>query len=99
MDVPLLSQNQCSRALNGRLPYKESYLCVEGESKKGTCKGDGGAPLMIIHEDKENKVINWYQVGVVSHGIACGVLNLPAVYTKVSQYFNWIAIVLSEYGT
>ena len=34
-------------------------------------------------------------IGVVSHGIGCGLPNFYGVYTEVSYYLSWIA---EQYG-
>ena len=34
-------------------------------------------------------------IGVVSHGIGCGLPNFYGVYTEVSYYLSWIA---EKYG-
>lgn len=102
VDVPIISQDMCDR-LNSNysrsLPPKLRFLCVEGELGKGACQGDSGAPLMRIYEDNQTQSIKWYQDGIVSYGIGCGREGVPAVYTKVSVYSDWISNVILEYGT
>jgi secreted trypsin-like serine protease len=64
-------------------------LCA-GDSRnwaKDTCQGDSGGPLQIIHPN--NSCI--YQViGITSFGKGCATINIPAVYTRVSHYVQWI---------
>ncbi len=55
---------------------------------KGTCQGDGGAPLQITLED--NPCVH-YVVGLTSFpGAGCGIENSPGIYTRVSEYIDWI---------
>lgn len=34
--------------------------------------------------------INYYQQGIVSYGIGCGRAGIPAVFSRVSHYVDWI---------
>ncbi|KAH8022997.1 hypothetical protein HPB51_009601 [Rhipicephalus microplus] len=47
-------------------------------------KGDSGGPAMQMHEDRV------VLAGIVSWGEGCGRKGLPGVYTRVSQYLDWI---------
>lgn len=47
-------------------------------------QGDGGGPLVC------NLQGTWYLAGIVSWGIGCGQHDVPGVYTKISQYSDWI---------
>lgn len=64
-----------------------AQLCA-GQPKGGadSCQGDSGGPLVKI-----NTRGCPYQVGVVSWGIQCAVEDAPSVYTRVSQYAEWIS--------
>ncbi|KAH8250408.1 hypothetical protein KR026_012380 [Drosophila bipectinata] len=63
----------------------ESQLCAGGEFYKDSCDGDSGGPLM-----REGFNNAWYQEGVVSFGNRCGLEGWPGVYTRVSDYVDWI---------
>lgn len=71
-----------------------NMICAGVPSGKRTsCSGDSGGPLVIKQENGK-----WLQVGIVSWGLKplhadghCGFENLYAVYTRVSNYYDWIA--------
>ena len=50
-------------------------------------------PLMQI-DAKSNKAT---LIGVVSFGYACGRIDYPAIYTRVSNYLPWIKEVMNQY--
>lgn len=71
--------------LSGNLK-KDQHLCAGGEQGKDSCKGDSGGPLMA----REDELSPWTLVGVVSGGTArCGI-GAPGIFTRVTQYDQWI---------
>ena len=92
MGVPGANFDQCSdtylRSSGVRLT--KSQLCAGGEEGKDSCQGDSGGPLM--GQDLSNPLQPyWYLVGVVSFGpTPCGAESWPGVYTRVSDYIDWI---------
>lgn len=62
-----------------------AQICA-GRRDTDSCQGDSGGPLI-----KVNKNGCPYQIGVVSWGVKCAVEDTPSVYTRVSQYADWIA--------
>ncbi|KAK4881826.1 hypothetical protein RN001_005145 [Aquatica leii] len=65
-----------------------TQICAGSHKEaKDTCQGDSGGPLQIVHP----QVFCMYSiVGITSFGKACGVANVPGVYTRVSNYIDWI---------
>lgn len=48
------------------------------------CQGDSGGPLMMRVDTR------WVQLGIVSFGNKCGEPGYPGVYTRLSEYVEWI---------
>merc|ERR1711862_645112 len=53
----------------------------------GTCKGDGGSPLVCPSKYDPNTYV---QAGIVAWGIGCGEQGTPGVYADVSKATCWI---------
>ena len=60
-------------------------VCI-GSARTGrdSCQGDSGGPL--VRQEGGAKVL----VGIVSNGYGCAYKDLPAAYTRVSAYIEWI---------
>ena len=54
-----------------------------------SCSGDSGGPLVYeSSDDDDNK--KYFQIGILSYGTrTCGI-GIPAVYTRVIPYLQWI---------
>lgn len=97
-----LPQKPVEAAYRSFLPVRvpmltENMLCAGVASgEKTSCQGDSGGPLLIKDDNG-----NWLQIGIVSFGAnagmianvlpRCGVPNTYSTYTRVANYFNWIA--------
>ena len=62
-----------------------SQLCAAGfQNGMDTCKGDSGGPLVCDVDGR------WTLTGVVSFGLFFGEKDIPGVYTRVTEYLDWI---------
>ena len=52
---------------------------------KSGCHGDSGGPLVV--KDNTN---TWTLAGITSWGNVCGGVKQPAIYTRVSYFYDWI---------
>lgn len=91
VDVPIVAHNAC-------LPFYEDSLnqplmvCAGGTPLGGrdSCQGDSGGPLFV---SRGNQPV---QAGVVSFGVGCARPGIPAVYTRLTGYANWISGIVSN---
>ncbi|CAN5470988.1 hypothetical protein BH23ACT9_BH23ACT9_01750 [soil metagenome] len=97
VDVNVQDFGPCSadyEAASGLPLNPDTMICVgnptpdPGNPGNDSCQGDSGGPLISTIDGRD------VQFGVVSFGGECGV-DLPGVYTKVSNYTDWINGVIS----
>ncbi|XP_078055149.1 transmembrane protease serine 5-like [Mustelus asterias] len=92
--VPLVSTERCNSSCMYNGAISPRMLCAGyKEGKVDACQGDSGGPLVC-----EN-VQAWHLTGVVSWGIGCAEANHPGVYTKVSEFLDWIYSVIEPLDT
>lgn len=85
--LPGQDMNQCAKAYRKRLDFFiDSQLCVGGDRRKDSCRGDSGGPLMMVAENR------WQLMGIVSYGsVHCGLGGVPGIYTRVGSFLQWAA--------
>ncbi|XP_034041443.1 hyaluronan-binding protein 2-like [Thalassophryne amazonica] len=90
-DVTLINQEKCSEKNIYGSSLDSSMFCA-GHLQGGAdaCQGDSGGPLTCM----QNNVHVVY--GLVSWGDECGKANKPGVYTRVTQFHNWIKSKIQE---
>ncbi|KAG1696671.1 Clotting factor B [Nymphon striatum] len=92
--IPITSNNHCNESymkIRALRDYPQgitpNIICAgEKNGGKDACQGDSGGPLMIWDEFRGHIL-----VGVVSNGFQCARPGFPGVYTRVTEYLNWIA--------
>nr|XP_042141785.1 hepatocyte growth factor activator isoform X3 [Peromyscus maniculatus bairdii] len=83
--VPLVADHKCSSPEVYGADISPNMLCAGYfDCKSDACQGDSGGPLVC----EKNGVA--YLYGIISWGDGCGRLNKPGVYTRVSNYVDWI---------
>ena len=81
----LVDQSDCAKVPGYRKTLNPGVLCVAaGDAREqDSCQGDSGGPLT------RQRVL----VGLVSTGEGCGQSGVPALYTNVAFYADWIKAV------
>lgn len=88
LQVPVAEKSACSsRFRTASVTLRSTQLCAGGEARKDSCNGDSGGPLMTTFRNDSGQ---WYVEGVVSFGTQCGTQGWPGIYTRVSDYIEWI---------
>ncbi|RXN03469.1 transmembrane protease serine 9-like protein [Labeo rohita] len=83
VDVPVVGNMKCNCLYGGSITG--NMMCAGPlEGGKDSCQGDSGGPMVIKQGSR------WIQAGVVSFGQGCAEPNYPGVYSRVSNYQNWI---------
>lgn len=85
LQLPIFDFTKCKEKFKTKgVEISDYQLCAGGEFMKDSCDGDSGTGLMSFNGN------NWSLDGIVSFGYLCGLEGWPAIYTKVSAYFEWI---------
>ncbi|NXH22069.1 CTRL protease, partial [Bucco capensis] len=85
--LPLISQSRCMQYWGNRIT--SSMLCAGGVGAS-SCQGDSGGPLVYRNGNV------WTLIGIVSWGTTDCNVNTPAIYTRVSQFRNWIDSIVAQ---
>nr|XP_018917962.1 PREDICTED: serine proteinase stubble [Bemisia tabaci] len=93
VSVPVINNSVCEtmyRSAGFIEHIPEIFICA-GWRKGGfdSCEGDSGGPMVIQRPDKR-----WLLAGVISWGIGCAEPNQPGVYTRISEFRDWINQIL-----
>jgi len=88
VDITVATNEDCSNIWSaGRWPIRDTNICA-GDPRKSACNGDSGGPLFLAENGR------FSQIGVVSWGPSnCGVPGFLGVYSRVSEYKDWIKSV------
>ncbi|XP_031516408.1 chymotrypsin-like elastase family member 2A [Papio anubis] len=83
----------CSRFFWWGSTVKTSMICAGGDGKISSCYGDSGGPLNCQASDGR-----WEVHGIVSFGFrfSCNFYHKPSVFTRVSNYIDWINSVIAN---
>ncbi|XP_078580459.1 chymotrypsinogen A-like [Branchiostoma floridae x Branchiostoma japonicum] len=86
VELPVIERSLCAQAYN---TFSFNQLCAGDWDNGGidTCQGDSGGPL-VCQKDGNG---SWYLAGVTSFGGGCALEQSPGVYSKVTDFLDWIS--------
>ncbi|KAI8042965.1 hypothetical protein M5D96_004289 [Drosophila gunungcola] len=98
VELPIVDGSTCEQQLKPtKLGYgfqlPQSLICAGGEPNQDACIGDGGSALFCPVEGQK-----YVQAGIVSWGMGCGLENVPATYTNVPLFIDWIEEKLLDFN-
>ncbi|MEY9363576.1 secreted trypsin-like serine protease [Bradyrhizobium yuanmingense] len=93
VNVPIVSQQDCRAAYTPKYDIQaKAHICAGYmPGGKDSCFGDSGGPL-IVRAGPTGALL----VGIVSFGEGCARPNQPGVYTRVSNYVDWITSTIEQ---
>ncbi|ELU11101.1 hypothetical protein CAPTEDRAFT_131401 [Capitella teleta] len=91
VELPIVATEKCDDLYNTKIGPKR--LCA-GYSlgEKGICRGDSGGPLVC----QRTKGGPYFQEGIASFTASVNSGNYPGVFTRVSEYTDWIIKTIKE---
>lgn len=90
--LPIWDDNDCRDSYGDTL-FEGTICAGYQDGQTGSCQGDSGGALVV-----EGGPSGFIQVGIVSFGYGCARPNYPTVYTRVSDYYDWIFEAVESMG-
>ncbi|ALC40948.1 CG18735, partial [Drosophila busckii] len=87
VEVPVLSQQECRNSSYGPDKITDNMICAGNveQGGKDSCQGDSGGPMHVMGASQAFQL-----AGIVSWGEGCAKPGSPGVYTRVSNFNDWI---------
>ncbi|CAL7934482.1 unnamed protein product [Xylocopa violacea] len=93
VQIPVVSNAVCKEAYSKFKQAVIDYrvLCAGyARGGKDACQGDSGGPLMLPQKLADGRSYTYYQIGVVSYGHGCAEAGYPGIYTRVTEFLDFI---------
>ncbi|XP_039189334.1 acrosin-like [Crotalus tigris] len=92
-EVSLVARSECNSSEQYSTLIREEHLCaVSDDPNKGSCRGDGGGPLMCRTPHTER----YWLIGLNSWGTGCSSGKSPGVFTSTQSFLTWIKDILAN---
>ncbi|XP_026316322.1 serine proteinase stubble [Hyposmocoma kahamanoa] len=94
VQVPVINNTACE-AMYRAAGYNEHipniFICAGWKTGgSDSCEGDSGGPMVVQRSRDKRFVLG----GIISWGIGCAEPNQPGVYTRISEFRDWINQIL-----
>ncbi|KAG5681018.1 hypothetical protein PVAND_010484 [Polypedilum vanderplanki] len=93
-EVPIVSNESCRNAYYDYVITKNMFCA--GGLRRDTCSGDSGGPILCRDSKRSNKP--WTVFGITSFGDGCGKKNKFGIYTKITNYVDFIWSIVNCNG-
>lgn len=92
--VPILDSTVCGNwySVNGITIYSTQVCAGYQTGGIDTCQGDSGGPLACYDSSAASYILH----GITSFGIGCALSQKPGVYTRVSEYSDWMLTTMNN---
>lgn len=89
-EIAIIDSRTCNSSFANSIT--DNMICAGGmiANKRDACSGDSGGPLHLEVDDHTTLI------GVVSFGNDCATSGFPGIYTRVSNYYDWILDNIDE---
>jgi len=90
--IQVVGNKECKERFSkfNNVDIGDTKICARDVNDKiDACQGDSGGP-MVIQKRGDDKKYRYHLIGVVSFGYRCAVKGFPGVYTRVTEYDQWI---------
>nr|XP_056716820.1 transmembrane protease serine 5 [Euleptes europaea] len=94
MNVPakLMGTQKCNRSCAYAGELTTRMLCADYlDESTDACQSNSAGPLICQHEQ------TWHLVGIGSWGSRCAMPRRPGIFTKVTEFLDWIHHVMETY--
>lgn len=88
--VPVVDFEECKSSYGEGLESYQVICAGYREGRIDSCAGDSGGPLLV---EKNNR---WHVYGVTSFGEDCGKEGKYGIYSKTSNYVDWIKGIMTK---
>lgn len=95
VDIKFVDHPVCESNYRERNVTVTANMLCAGEDGKDSCQGDSGGGLFVYDSDDDGETFGYRLAGVVSFGYGCARPRYPGVYTKVTNFHEWINRTMS----